>query len=141
MKMIGWILVFICICFDVRAQSTSQFFQTHRILFFFASTCPYCHKEAPILKRWVDLQGASVMAYSFDGGSLPDFPETYPLGANLVNAAFQNHAIEYPALFILNVKTNVLYPISIGALDETELNERLQSLLPKVMQYEARSGE
>ena len=136
MKVLMWIFAFACICFDVKAQSA--FFQTHRILFFFASTCPYCHKEAPILKQWINLHGASVLAYSFDGEGLPEFPTPQPMETSLVNAAFQNHAIQYPALFILNVGTNAIYPVSMGALDEAELDERLQHLLPKIVMYEAR---
>ena len=33
-------------------QAPIPFFKTHVVVFFFASTCPYCESQAPVLSRW-----------------------------------------------------------------------------------------
>lgn len=114
----------------------TQFNKTHVVLFFFASTCPYCHKQAPILKRWAAFHGMEIEARSFDDKTLPEFNEAQPVTKALVDAAYQGQAISYPALFVLNTDTHVLYPVAIGALDETELSARMDTLIPKIMAFE-----
>jgi len=52
----------------------APFYKDHRLVFFFASTCQYCHKQAPVLKQWAAREGAIIEAYSFDNKSLPSFP-------------------------------------------------------------------
>lgn len=114
----------------------TQFNKTHVVLFFFASSCPYCHKQAPILKRWAAFQGMGIEAHSFDDKTLPEFSEATPVTKALVDAAYQGQAISYPALFVMNTDTHVLYPVAIGALDETELSARMDTLIPKIMAFE-----
>lgn len=74
--------------------------------------------------------------FAYVGLSLPEFPDIHALNTSLVNVAFQGNAIQYPALFIINQQTQAIYPVSIGALSEVELNERFQQLIPKIIAYE-----
>lgn len=119
----------------IVSKPASAFFQAHRLLFFYASTCPYCQRFAPVLKNWALSHQALVQAFSFDEEPLPGFKNT-PLTNELVKAAFQDQSIKYPALFILNDKTRTLYPVAIGALDSAELTIRMQKIIPKIMHYE-----
>lgn len=114
----------------------TSFEENHHLVFFFASTCPHCHHFAPVLKKWVDSHHYQVGAYSFDGQPLPEFLQVLKPDNALLQAAFQNETIRYPALFLANNQTGDLYPVAIGALEEAELDERLQHLIPKVMTYE-----
>lgn len=116
--------------------SKNSFFNTHQVVFFFASTCPYCHKQAPILKQWADKYGVLIDARSFDDKGLPEFENQKPVTSALVEAAFRNQEITYPALFIMNQKTKSLYPAAIGALTEDELEFRMKNLVKKITQYE-----
>ena len=119
---------------DTRVQSA--FFKTHDVIFFFSSTCPHCHNQAPVLKQWARGLGAMIRAYSFDGQSLPDFQKATLVPPSLVDVAFQGQAIRYPALFVMNKRNGMLYPVAIGELSLSELNLRISTLLPKIMAFE-----
>ena len=112
------------------------FFKTHIVVFFFASTCPYCHKQAPVLSRWANTYGVRVDARSFDDKAIPGFEGQRPVTKNLVDAAFAGKPIEYPALFVMNEANGMLYSVSFGALNDAELQARMDTLIPKIMQYE-----
>jgi type-F conjugative transfer system pilin assembly thiol-disulfide isomerase TrbB len=120
------------------SHAHAAFFDDHKVMFFFASTCPHCHKQAPVLKAWATDAGADIEAYSFDDQPLPGFEEVYPATQALVSAAFKGEQIRYPALFIVHDKTGELYPVSVGALSESELAQRMQVLIPKIIKHESR---
>ena len=123
--------------FSANATSTrNHFFQTHGFVFFFASTCPYCHQFSPVLSQVSKQLGASVLPLSFDNQPLPEFQKVLPATSDWTTVAFKNASIHYPALFIANPKTQELYPVSIGALNEMELTTRIEALIPKIMIYE-----
>lgn len=113
-----------------------HFFQTHGFVFFFASTCPYCHQFSPVLSQVSKRLGASVLPLSFDNQPLPEFQKVLPATSDWTTVAFKNASIHYPALFIANPKTHALYPVSIGALNEMDLTTRIEALIPKIMAYE-----
>ncbi|STX55685.1 conjugative transfer protein [Legionella beliardensis] len=118
------------------ADKKNGFFSAHGFILFYASTCPHCHQFAPVLKRWCERHHAQVLPLSFDNHALPDFPDFSSATTEWVNAAFQGLAIQYPALFILNFKTQTLYPVGFGAMTESELNARMASLMPKIIAHE-----
>ena len=113
-----------------------SFFVKHRLLFFFASTCPYCHQFAPIMKNVAKRFNAKISAYSFDDKALTAFPDFKVPPIELVTAAFQNREITCPALFILNEETKGIYPVSFGFLDSIELTERLNIVKTKIEKFE-----
>ena len=121
---------------NTAQRMQSVFFKTHDMLFFFSSTCPHCHNQAPVLKQWASGVGAMVLAYSFDGQSLPDFQAATLVPPSLVDVAFQGQAIRYPALFVMNREDGMLYPVAIGELSLSELSVRLSILLPKIIAFE-----
>ena len=120
-------------------DSEPAFFKTHELIFFFASTCPHCHKAAPHLKAWASAQGIEVQAISFDNKSLPEFETTIRAHKEIVAAAFQDRTIEYPALFVINSKTLALYLAVIGEFTVQELDTRMQTLIPKIIAFERRN--
>lgn len=117
-------------------STESAFFHKHSLVFLFASTCPHCHDEAPILADWAVRHEANVLAFSFDDKPLPEFPNARSVTKDLVEAAFSGQAIRYPALFVMNNNTHALYPVAFGALNQTELHDRMRILLPKIQQFE-----
>ena len=122
------------------STNPNHFFQSHGLVFFFASTCQYCHQFSPILSRLATALEAPVLPLSFDNQPLPDFKEYLPATSDWTTAAFKNEAIHYPALFIANPKTQALYPVSVGFLNERELLARLDALIPKITAYERERG-
>ena len=98
--------------------------KTHGLFFFFRSDCPYCHKFAPVLKRFEQEYGLSVFAVSLDGGSLPDYPSALPdngMAANL-------NVSVVPALFLAVPGSREITPIGYGLMAPTELVERLYAI-------------
>lgn len=112
------------------------FYSDHALVFFYSSTCPHCHQFSPVLKNWSLSHQASVIALSFDNKPLPEFSEFDPVTTEWVNVAFAGSSISYPALFIVNKNTHVLYPVTFGGLDEMELEDRINNLVSKIQSYE-----
>lgn len=128
---------------EVRQETIKNktgFFSQHGFVLFYASTCPHCHHFAPTLKAWADRNGAETLALSFDNQPLPDFPHFLPATTEWVNAAFAGQAISYPALFVVNPKTQVLYPVGFGSMSDDELGARMAILIPKISSYESRGA-
>ena len=121
---------------EMSSNTPNAFFQTHGLVFFFASTCPYCHQFSPVLRRVANDFNAHVLPLSFDNQPLPEFKDFLPATSDWTTVAFKSEAIHYPALFIANPQTQSLYPVSIGSLNEVELKTRLEALIPKIMAHE-----
>ncbi len=116
--------------------ASTPFFKNHVLLFFFASSCPHCHHQAPILKDWANNHGVTVDARTLDDKPLPEFPTATTATASLVETAFRGNSIRYPALFVMNPASGALYPVAIGSMTTDELNMRMQVLIPKIVAYE-----
>lgn len=123
---------------ETQSNSTHSeaFFKTHGFVFFFASTCPYCHQFSPVLKNLATELQAEVLPLSFDNQPLPEFKDVLPATSDWTTIAFKNEAIHYPALFIVNPELEAMYPVAIGSLNENELMVRLEVLIPKILAYE-----
>lgn len=117
-------------------RQQNSFFKVHRIVFFYASTCPHCHQFAPILNSWAKQNKTEVLPLAFDNQPLAEFPNFLPATTEWINAAYQEKPIQYPALFVVNPKTKQLYPIGFGAMTYDELNYRMQRLIPKIDAFE-----
>jgi len=120
----------------VTTTASTPFFKNHVLLFFFASSCPHCHHQAPILKDWANNHGITVDARTLDDKSLPEFPTAIAATASLVETAFRGNSIRYPALFVMNPSSGALYPVAIGSMTHDELDVRMQALVPKIIAYE-----
>lgn len=122
------------------AQSNNKreqgFFSTHGLILFYGSQCPHCKQFAPILKHWASKNKAEVLPLSLDNQPLPEFPKFLPATTEWINAAFGGNAINYPAIFIVSPKTKALYPVGFGSMTEIELNDRMNTLIPKIKAYE-----
>ena len=119
-----------------QPSDVTTFFKTHGFVFFFASTCPYCHQFSPVLSRVSKELGASVLPLSFDNQPLPEFQDVQPATSEWTTAAYHNESIHYPALFIVNPDRETLYAVSIGALNEVELKTRIEAMIPKIINFE-----
>lgn len=121
-------------------DTQDTFFTQHQLVFFFSSTCPHCHNAAPHLRVWAGKHHAEVMAVSFDGQPLLDFPHIVEVSDAFIQTAFAGQPITTPALFIMNTQTNQLYPAMIGEWTRFDLERRLAVLIEKIKHYEARHG-
>ena len=107
-----------------QADAIRALAKTHGLFFFFRSDCPYCHKFAPVLKRFEQEYGLNVFAVSLDGGSLPDYP-----GALSDNGMAANLNVSVvPALFLAVPGSREITPIGYGLMAPTELAERIYAI-------------
>jgi len=103
----------------IRALAT-----THGLLFIFRSDCPYCHRFAPILKRFEQEYGITVFAVSLDGKGLPEYPN--PQSDNGIAARL--NATTVPALYLTAPSKRDIRPVGFGVMALTELVERIAAL-------------
>lgn len=94
------------------------------LFFFFRKNCSYCHHFAPIVKRFAENYGWSILAISLDGGTLPEFPN-----AKQNNGIAERLNITHvPALIALHPKTGQLIPLAYGMISESEIEQRVEVL-------------
>ena len=116
----------------------SEFFSEHSIVFVYSSKCRYCHMFSPTLRSYVDEKGLNVRAISLDNRSIKDFPNIENATDELVNAAYGDMPHGTPALFIVNEKSNAIYPALFGNSSYEDLSQRMSSLINKIKQFERR---
>lgn len=91
------------------------------ILFFFRSDCPHCHRYAPILKRFAETYGFTVVPVSLDGQGIPEYPypkPNYDAGRKLKVSAV-------PATFLINPDSNTVGVVGYGFSDWSELTQKV----------------
>jgi conjugal transfer pilus assembly protein TraF len=103
----------------VRALAAS-----HGLIFVFRSDCPYCHRFAPILKRFEETYGMTVVPVSLDGSGLPAYPN--PRRNDGLAARLQPEAV--PALYLAAPSRREIRPVGFGLMALSELVERIATL-------------
>jgi len=114
--------------YDEQAKDFSKHMkglsQEYGLFFFFRKNCAYCHNFAPIVKRFAQKYGWSVLPISLDGGTLPEFPN-----ARRDNGMAERLQITHvPALIGLHSKTGKLLPLAYGMVSESEIERRIEML-------------
>ena len=109
---------------DRQAQSVRDLANTHGLLFIFRSDCPYCHRLAPILKRFEQEYGITVFAVSLDGRGLPEYPNPQPDNG----IAARLNASVVPALYLTVPARREIQPVGFGVMALTDLVERIATL-------------
>lgn len=109
---------------DQQAKTIRALAKTHGLFFFFRSDCPYCHKFAPVLKRFEQEFGLTVFAVSLDGGGLPEYPT--PLTDNGMATNLKVSVV--PAIFLAVPGTREITPIGYGVMAETDIVERIHAI-------------
>ena len=102
-------------------QALFNFSKQQGLFFFYKSTCPYCRRFAPVVKRLSEHYHIHIIPISLDGRAFPLFPHTrFDAGQA---RRFGVHAT--PALFAINPQTKKVAPVSYGFLAEDEIKARL----------------
>ncbi len=101
----------------------SQLAQKDGVLFFFRSDCPYCHRFAPILKRFSAQYGLTVIPISLDGLGIAEYPNpktNYDIGRKL-------NVSVVPAIFLVDPEKNAVATIGYGYSDYSAMTEKILS--------------
>ncbi len=105
-------------------QAVAAVAKTHGLFFFFKSTCPYCHRLAPILRQLSARYGLEILPISMDGGGLPEYPS--PRMDN--GLATQLGIRSVPALYLVDPAKRDIMPIGFGLLSLNEIVNRIHVL-------------
>ena len=107
-----------------QAQAVRALSATHGLIFIFRSDCPYCHRFAPILKRFEQEYGMLVFPVSLDGGGLPEYPN--PQADNGIAARLNASVV--PALYLTAPSKREIRPVGYGVMALSDLIERIAAL-------------
>lgn len=91
------------------------------LIFFFRSDCPFCHRFAPVLKKFASQFGFTVIPVSLDGKGLDQYPypkRNYDIGKKL-------NVSVVPALFMVNPESNSVSTVGYGYSDYTKLTQKV----------------
>lgn len=124
--------------YEQQALNKKDVNSEYKLVLFYSNKCPYCIKFAPVLKRYSENSQLSVEAISLTEQTLPEFPNSVYATQEMIDLAYQGRPVIYPALFVANPKTHKIYPVSFGMLDDGALKSKMDSLLPKIKQYEGK---
>lgn len=109
---------------DRQAQAIKALAATHGLVFVFRGDCPHCHHFAPILKRFEQEFGFTVLAISMDGRAIPEYPNARPDNG----MAARLNATAVPALYLTAPATRQIVPVGFGVMSMTDLVERIAAL-------------
>ena len=107
-----------------QAQTIKSLAATHGLIFVFRGDCPHCHRFAPILKRFEQEFGFTVLAISMDGRAIPEYPNARPDNG----MAARLNATAVPALYLTEPATREVRPVGFGVMSMTDLVERIASI-------------
>ena len=107
-----------------QVQRIRELSTTHGLLFIFRSDCPYCHRFAPILKRFEEQFGMLVLPVSLDGKGLPEYPSPQPDNGT----AARLNATAVPALYLTAPSRREIRPVGFGLMALSDLIERIAAL-------------
>ncbi|PCS24030.1 conjugal transfer protein TraF [Candidatus Enterovibrio escicola] len=105
----------------LNEQELYRLSQENGLIFFFRSDCPYCHRFAPVLKKFSEQYGFTIIPVSLDGGGLNEYQypkRDYDLGRKL-------NVEVVPALFLVNPDTNSVSTIGYGYSDWSTLTTKV----------------
>ncbi|MFZ8771539.1 type-F conjugative transfer system pilin assembly thiol-disulfide isomerase TrbB (plasmid) [Vibrio harveyi] len=109
----------------------------YALVFFFESSCPYCHKAAPKITRLSERFQLPVYAFSVDGAGIPGFEVPIPVTPEIGSTFFPNNGkAVMPATFLMNVNSRKFSRLSIGDVPENTLAQSIQNALndPRVQE-------
>ena len=98
------------------------------LLFFYASTCGYCHQQAPIVASVAKEFDMPLLGVSLDGQPIPGIEHFEPNSGMAEELNVQNT----PALFLINLASNQIIPVKTGVISGSDLTE----LLSEIVAYE-----
>lgn len=115
---------------ESRIKSLSKEFG---LFFFFRHHCPYCHQFAPIVKRFSEKYGWSVLAISLDRESSKSVLPWFPHAKRDNGIAGHLQITQVPALIAIHPATKQLIPLAYGMISEGEIEGRID-LLTRTLQ-------
>lgn len=110
----------------------------YAVVVFMQRSCPHSAKFDPLLKAWADDAGIKVYPYTLDGYGDSSFPVVLiprkagpnePIAGEILTFFGNGLPIATPTTFMVNVNTNVAYPLYQGEADMATISQRLTLMI------------
>ena len=110
----------------------------YAVVVFMQRGCQYSAKFDPLLKSWADSEGIKVYPYTLDGYGDAAFPialiprkagPNEPIAGEILTFFGNGLPIATPTTFMVNVNTNVAYPLFQGETDMGTMSQRLAQMI------------
>ena len=108
---------------EERGTVLSKIAEKKGLIYYFTSTCPYCKRFSPIIKKFAEQNGITIIPVSLDGVGVPEFPypkKNYALGSKL-------EVEGVPAVFMVDPEQNAVAKVSYGFTSYSGLIDRLMA--------------
>lgn len=108
------------------------------VVVFMQRGCQYSAKFDPKLRAWADEAGVKVYPYTLDGYGDTSFPVALiprkagpnePIAGEILTFFGNGLPIATPTTFMVNVNTNMAYPLYQGDTDMSTLSQRLAQMI------------
>ena len=99
------------------------------LVLFYTATCPHCQRFVPILKRYADASHLPVLAFTLDGGTLPDFPDSLTPSVEEVRHFFRDQSPVVPVVFWIDGAHQTIVPVLQGEATLSQLTQRMQLVI------------
>lgn len=104
-----------------KEVALTQIAQEKGIVYFFRSDCPFCKRYSPVLKKFADQFGFTVIPVSLDGVGSKEFP--YPKTSDYLAEKLNVEVV--PATFIVEPDSNTVSTVGYGFMDWSSLVDRV----------------
>lgn len=110
----------------------------YAVVVFMQRGCQYSAKFDPKLRAWADEVGVKVYPYTLDGYGDTSFPVALiprkagpnePIAGEILTFFGNGLPIATPTTFMVNVNTNMAYPLYQGDTDMSTLSQRLAQMI------------
>lgn len=109
-----------------QTKVLDKIFKQAGLWVFYASDCPYCHKQFPILERLVQIFDLSILGISINGITLENhFPLITHVADDYQTIAKQFYVSLTPTIIIVGNDGKTFHPISEGIVPGKELIARI----------------
>ncbi len=88
----------------------------HALVFFFQSSCGFCHRFAPLVTKASQSLNIPVYSFSLDGEGIPNFPVPIP-ATQEIRDTFLVDSDVVPATFLINVNSRKFTRITTGYIE------------------------
>ncbi|MFB9214273.1 conjugal transfer protein TraF [Vibrio sinaloensis] len=109
----------------------------YALVFFFDSTCNFCHRTAPKITLLGEQFQLPIYAFSVNGKGIPGFEVPIPVTPDIARTFFPQTAYPtLPATFLINVNSRKFARLSEGDVSLNQLSTSIQSALsdPRVLE-------
>lgn len=110
----------------------------YAIVVFMQHSCPHSAKFDPLLREWTDKEGIKVYPYTLDGYGDVSFPVALiprksgpnePIAGEILTFFGNGLPIATPTTFLVNVNSNMAYPLYQGETDMNTLSQRVGQMI------------